>query len=244
MMLSYAKAPYTNVSYDLVSTDDGFDGSSWFGVKPELKAKNPLVNLPYIILDGKVISQSNACLIQLGKKLSLISPDEEAMCEQTVCEVFDLRNKMTGFCYSGIADEAEIKVAGSKLLVEVSGSNSSLAKLQLVLEANKAGDGAFLVGSNATPADFHLFEMVEQYVALSKWLGQDEWIDALPGIKAFHLKFKALPGNATYLASDLYTKLPFNQKMAVFGSHPDVNQKYAHGLNPPAWHGTTVDVTF
>ena len=195
-----------------MATETGFDGSCWFGVKPELKAKNPLVNLPYI-LDGDVlVSQSNACLIYLGKKIGLFgaTPAEELACYETICEVFDLRNKMVGFTYSGASD---VKEAGEKLITEISGTNSAFAKLQLMLEVNKAGNGTFLVGSAATPADFHLFEMVEQYSALAAFIGQPEWLETtFPGLKAFFDKFKALPANAAYFASSLY-KLPFNAKM-------------------------------
>lgn len=238
--LTLSQVPFKNVSYDLQSTESGYDGSCWFGIKPELKAKNPLVNLPHLVDGDVIVSQSTACLVYLGKKLNLYgaSASEEVMCLQTICEVFDLRNKMTGLCYSGLADPKE---AGAKLIAEVSGANSSLAKLQLVLETNKAGKGTFLVGSNATPADFHLFEMCDQYTALATWVGQPQWLETtFPGIKAFHEKFKSLPANSAYFASDLY-KLPFNQKSAVFGSHPVIGEKYQHGPNPPEWHGSTKD---
>ena len=45
--------------------------------------------------------QTNACFSYLGRKLDLWgqTPQEHSYCEQLLCEVYDLRNKMTGFAY-------------------------------------------------------------------------------------------------------------------------------------------------
>ncbi len=55
----------------------------------ELKEKNPLVNLPYVVDGEVVVSQTNACLAYLGRRLNLwgATPLEEAECEQLLCEV-------------------------------------------------------------------------------------------------------------------------------------------------------------
>ncbi len=58
-----------------------------------------------------------------------------------------------------------------------------------------------------------------------------------PHLAAAHDKFKALPANAAYLASPLYTKLPFNNKMAVFGS-AQAGARYVLG-QAVDWHGTS-----
>ena len=85
MMVMYAGAPLDAVNYDLrVSSDGKFDASDWFSEKKKLKEQNPLINLPYVIYDGHIISQSNACLTFLGRKLGLWGRDdgEIVQCEQ------------------------------------------------------------------------------------------------------------------------------------------------------------------
>ena len=71
--------------------------STWLSVKkPALKAKNPLINLPYVVDGEVVVSQSNACLSYLGRKLGLWGGNEAevSLCEQLLCEIMDLRNKV------------------------------------------------------------------------------------------------------------------------------------------------------
>ena len=92
MMVMYAGCPLNAVNYDLkVKEGGGFDASEWFSAKPEFKARNPFINLPYIEDGDVLISQSNACLSYLGRKLGFwgTTPAEEIECEQLLCEVSD-----------------------------------------------------------------------------------------------------------------------------------------------------------
>jgi glutathione S-transferase len=61
----------------------------WYSYKPTLQAENPLINLPYVIDGKKVIAQTNACFLYLGRKFSMLGKDEDelALCEQLLCEV-------------------------------------------------------------------------------------------------------------------------------------------------------------
>jgi hypothetical protein len=90
MMVMYSGRPLNCICYDYGIAKDGtFEGHSWFSVKDQLKAINPLINLPYVI-DGKmIITQSNACLLHLGRKLLMMGKNEEeqSCCEQLICEV-------------------------------------------------------------------------------------------------------------------------------------------------------------
>ena len=45
--------------------------------KPVLSKKNPLMNLPYVIDGETVITQSNACLLYLGRKFNLNGKNED-----------------------------------------------------------------------------------------------------------------------------------------------------------------------
>lgn len=80
MMVMYGGATLNSVNYDLkVKPEGGFDGSCWFDVKPDLKAKNPLINLPYVIDGDVILTQSNACCLYVGRKLGLLG-NNEAIC--------------------------------------------------------------------------------------------------------------------------------------------------------------------
>mmetsp|Transcript_373 Transcript_373/g.530 ORF Transcript_373/g.530 Transcript_373/m.530 type:complete len:81 (+) Transcript_373:71-313(+) len=72
MILEYSKTNYRDNQYQVTGEPGNWDKSCWFvGAKPLLLPKNPLLNLPYV-LDGDVlVTQSNACLKYLGRKLNL-----------------------------------------------------------------------------------------------------------------------------------------------------------------------------
>lgn len=234
MMCLYAKTPFHNVSYPSGGPNTWFDTD-----KPNLLTKQPLINLPYIIDGDQIISQSNACLSYLGRKFGLWgnTPSEISVCEMTICEIADLRNKMVEFAYSGIEDSDKLKEAALKLLVDAS---PSFAKLNSVFAANAKGKGTFLVSDHATPADFYLYHVFDQYASLANFFGQPGWIDGFPHVKAFSANFEQLPENAAYLNSIL-NKMPYNGSDAVFGSCPDLSQKFDKGAKAPAWHSTTGD---
>lgn len=246
-MVMYAGVPLNNVMYDLVQREDGsFDASSWISAKPALKARNPLMNLPYIIDGEHVISQSNACLVYLGRRLDLWGRDLEEMCdcEQLLCELMDLRNIMTDFCYASREFDAD---AATKIIQNVQGAKGILQKLELWLDKNATAaasaaetaesegtgaddkktdevaehhSGAFLVGNHATAPDFHLYELLVQYSALNDFLSLPPFLSAFPKLDNFKHCFEALPGNARYLNSKLGAKnsIPFNNKTARFGA--------------------------
>jgi Glutathione S-transferase, C-terminal domain len=159
-----------------------------------------------------------AGLIYLGTKLGLLGKNqlETIKCHELLCEIMDLRNKMTGgFCYS---QHEDIAAAAAKLLRDTAGI---FEKLSLVLAANVAGGGSFFVGDSATAPDFHAWEMFEQYSTMASFFGLPPALESFPNLAAFHSSFKALPQNAKYFSSPLYTKLPFNNKIASFGATVD-----------------------
>ena len=69
----YSGTPIHCENYDLMDKEGGgYDASAWFGVKSPLKEKNALINLPYVIDNDIIVSQTNACLSYLGRKLSMV----------------------------------------------------------------------------------------------------------------------------------------------------------------------------
>ena len=231
MMIMYAGHPLKVVSYALKenAAGDGFEGSAWFDVKPALKEKNPLINLPYVKDGEKIISQANACFLYLGRKLSMLGTNDEEReaCEQLLCEIMDLRNKMTHFVY-----DAHASHEGAAVLVDgVAGKNGILQKLELWLQSEvtvKGHSGTFLVGNRATAPDFHLWEMLEQYEALASFYKLPDPLASYIYLKTFKSRFAERPENAKYLASNL-VKMPYNNKIATFGATLS-NDKWRFGM--------------
>lgn len=230
-MVMYSGVSLNNVMYDLkVKEGGGFDADEWFSVKPALKEINPLINLPYIKDGDVIVSQTNACLVYLGRKLGLWGKtlEEQCDCEQLLCEIMDLRNDMTGFAY-----KPAVEGGAQKLIGCAQGKNGVLQKLELWLQKkvknapegiasvadSQTSPGAFLVGNSATAPDFHLYEMLVQYEILAKLNDLPPFLANYPCLMFFKLAHEALPGNARYLASlGKLGMLPFNQKMASFGA--------------------------
>ena len=66
-LLEYTKLPYEEVKYDQDKEDQ------WFKVdKPKLLAKNPAINLPYLIDGDHVISETAAILVHICHKANRI----------------------------------------------------------------------------------------------------------------------------------------------------------------------------
>jgi len=228
-MVMYAGVPLNNVMYDTKELSDGtLDRSAWSIAKPALKAKCPLINLPYIIDGDRIVSQSNACLSYLGRRLNLWgkTPDEVSDCEMLLCELIDLRNSMTGFAYG--TPKPLQKEAATKFLDGVQSGTGIFQKLELWLEQKASREsvdapGCFLVGNSATAPDFHLHEMLVQYSALAAY-NSLPFLEGYPRLVRFKNEFEALPNMQKYLNTPFGTstpqKLPFNQKSACFGASP------------------------
>lgn len=223
MMVMYSGTPLQAQNYNLTDKEGGgFDASAWFSVKPALKEKNPLMNLPYVIIGDDVICQSNACMLAVGRRLNLLgdSPADLIACEQLLCEIMDIRDKMieNSYIYPPEMDPARAK----GLIDAVTGKNGSFQKLELWLarETSAGRSGNFLVADRATAPDFHLFEMLDQYSLFARFYDvKADLLDNFPHLQKFHTHFRELPQNAAYFGSVLY-RLPLNNKAAVFGSTP------------------------
>jgi len=104
MICEYGGLEYEAKCYEIHKQADGsYNKNEWFGTddpvvyagtKPDLKSKNALMNLPYVVDGDLVVTQTIACLRYLGKKAGLNgTTDEEAVIvDQILCEAQDLRN--------------------------------------------------------------------------------------------------------------------------------------------------------
>ena len=176
------------------------------------------------VVGDVVISQSNACLSYLGRKLHLWGNNdaEIASCEQLLCEAMDLRNNVVGFCYGRTGNPADLEEATAFI---ANAQDGILAKLELWLAKHAPGfseDSPFFVGNHASAPDFHIFELLDQLHLLAKCRSIAGVTDSekLPNLKAFYDGFKKLPANEKYFKSAMATA-PCNNLSAVFGSKSD-----------------------
>eukprot|EP01102_Stenamoeba_stenopodia_P021890 TRINITY_DN893_c0_g7_i1.p1 TRINITY_DN893_c0_g7~~TRINITY_DN893_c0_g7_i1.p1 ORF type:complete len:236 (-),score=52.42 TRINITY_DN893_c0_g7_i1:61-768(-) len=210
MMCEYAGADYEPVNYELKGEPGAWDASAWFSVKPALKERNPLMNLPYVIDGDRVVTQSNACLLYLGRKFGLggKNEDETVRMEQALCQAFDLRNDAVKAFYSSNFEEDIKGYVNKSLPGHYDKFEEWLAKLGT----------KYLASDEPTTADFHLWELLDQNELLAKFLERPSFLESNPKwshLLAYYQRFKELPAIKKYLDGPL-AKLPVNNKMAIF----------------------------
>ena len=235
-MVLYAGIPLKCIFYKTtaVQTHKGLSvsGSNWTDAKPALQKLNPLINLPYIELDEEdhraVFTQSIACMTFIGKKLGMLGSNELecGQCEQLLCEIMDVRNKMVEFAYAHHEDQQQ--AAAELFDATLIADRGSFKKIESWLAAKKTSStNCYLVGSQASAADFALFEMLHQYAELIQFFELVSCQNKKPEeiLKACDKKnlanlygnFRYSPKMEKYFQS-LLNELPFNNKSASFGS--------------------------
>lgn len=227
MMMMFRQMPHQFIGYDCKETEtkDGFDRSAWYDAKELLKVEHPLLNLPYVRDEesGRIVTQSNACVLFLGRKLKLLgcNDDELSECEQLLFEATDVRNEMTPYCYGRVVAEQDTQ----QWLDNMFSSGKALHKLNLWLERKypdtEDGVSLFFVGNSATAPDFCIWDICNQLKQLAAYFKcPDPFVAYAPKLHAFRTSFKALPENQNYLKSKLYA-LPCNNLSARrYGATP------------------------
>ena len=235
-MVLYSGVPLKCIFYKTtaVQTQNGLsvEGSHWhLGAKPALQKINPLINLPYVEVhdaDQKiVVAQSIACMTLLARELDMQDSDryKNSQCEQLLCEIMDVRNKMVEFAYSQHENQQQ---AAALFDVTMVAERGSFKKIERWLESKKSSStDCCLVGSAASAADFALFEMLDQYACLIQFFGlipceNKSPAEILEACDKSHLanlyeNFRTSPQMEQYFQSPL-NDLPFNNKSASFGS--------------------------
>lgn len=203
MIFEYKGVKYTDNQYET--------GEDWFkGDKPKILEKNVLANLPYLEVGNECICQTNACLMYLGNRLRMNGMGYKArqMNEQLLCEIYDVRNTMIDLVYPFrryCRDEKEHKEQAETLV-----KKGPFAKFEAVLE--KSGTDYFC-GKLPSVCDFHIWEMLDQYMILEQKHGIGDIFATIPKCKAFYDRFRALPTLEKYFASEAY-KFPINNPIA------------------------------
>ena len=236
-MVLYSGVPLKCIFYKTtaVQTPEGLsvEGSHWhLGAKPTLQKINPLINLPYVEVhdaDQKiVVAQSIACMNLLARELDMQGSDrnENSQCEQLLCEIMDVRNKMVEFAYA--QHENQQQAAAELFDATMVADRGSFKKIERWLESKKSSStNCFLVASAASAADFALFEMLDQYACMIQFFelipcenkNPAEILEACDKshLASLYENFRNFPQMERYFES-LLSDLPFNNKSASFGS--------------------------
>ncbi|EKX53910.1 hypothetical protein GUITHDRAFT_160740 [Guillardia theta CCMP2712] len=202
MILEYKEVQFEDKQYA--------DGDAWFkGRKPELLAKNPLANLPYLVDGDKVVCQTNSIMNYLGEKFKMCGTDEEAKLKnnQLLCEIYDVRNGMIDLVYpfkQVTRNKEEFEALAIKKV-----EDPPFAKFEAWLNFYKTD---FFCGAEPVTCDFHIWEMLDQHEMLAKKMGKPSILDKFPKCHEFYKRFRALPTLQKYFASDSY-KLDVNNQL-------------------------------
>lgn len=181
----------------------------WFGEKkPELAPKNSLINLPFIVDGEQVITQSNSCMLYLGKKLGLDAPESADRNHQALDQVMDLRNDVIKIVYpfAGVKPDAFLDALKSH---NEKSATTNFTKLEAFVI------GPYISGEAPESADFHLWEMIDQHIQMCESQGLENVVSNFPKLMALHAALRAAPTLASYFESDMYTKWPVNNPMAA-----------------------------
>jgi len=204
MVASYANAKWKPEFYELKKNDKGepTDRSNWTVPKKLLEAKNPLINLPYIIDGDTLITQTNACLTYLGRKFGLNGETEGEVTrtEQVLSQAMDLRNDCIKIFYS-TSQNLQDKMKEQFYKVHYDKFENWLAMHKF----------KFSAADKPTIGDFHLFELLDQLNLVAKALKFPSPLQPYPLLTIFHQRFKALQQLQKYFESDFYRQLPLNQ---------------------------------
>lgn len=199
MMLHAAQVNHWVAMYDVTEEKEkgggGYEKRAYFQDKEWLKSEhNPFMNLPYLVDchqeddTDKLIVQTNAVFSHLGRQLNMMGQQSQAdaksdnnmtTCDELLCEVMDLRNKMVQFAYGAKGTDDEIKEKAKQMLKPKGYVQTILDKFEMYLnrkygKSNGGSTGGtasddkvcYLVGTYYSAPDFHLWEMLDQFNGL------------------------------------------------------------------------------
>lgn len=194
MMCYYKEQPFTMVSYGADMKE------AWFGKdKQELIQKNSCINLPYVIDGDNVITQSNTCLLYLGKKLGI---DDDADFIHNHCvldQIMDLRNDLMKVVYPFAGDcktKEEFPTVAKKHLA--GSTKTTLTKLEGFCK------GPYMCGATPRSGDFHVLEMLLQHADIAASVGDASPFEGLPKLAALHAALLADPKLKKYFEADCH----------------------------------------
>merc|ERR1711924_88616 len=188
--------PYEEVAYGADMKETWFGGD-----KPGLAERNAAINLPYIINGDEVVTQSNTCLLYLGQKLGIDTPENFIHNHMVLDQVMDLRNDLMKVVYpfGAVKTKEEFPEAAKNHMA--GSATTNFKKLEGICK------GPYMCGDAPQSGDFHVFEMLDQHFSICEMTeGCAGGIDAaaFPKLKALYDAMKADGALAYYFSSDCY----------------------------------------
>jgi len=151
--------------------------------------------MPWVEMDGEVISQSKALLRSAARLAGVLGDNawDTAKADSLVDTMTEYLETMAGVAfYEG--DDADEKKA-EFVSVTLPGF---LNRLEKTLEVNDGGKG-FLVGSKVTHADFTLFSLAESFEKRLQEADKADCMDSYPLLQGHCKRMAALPTLQEYL---------------------------------------------
>lgn len=199
MICHYKSQDHTMVSY-------GADlAEKWFKEdKPKLKEKNSCINLPYIINGDEVVTQTDTCLLYLGKKLGIDTEEAFFHNHCVLDQTMDLRNDLMKIVYPFASVKTKEDFPEAAKAHMKGSATTNMTKLEAFCK------GPFMCGDSPQSGDFHLFEMLDQHSVICEKLGEPDIVEGFPKLKKLAAAMKALPEMKSYFESDCHLKWTHN----------------------------------
>jgi len=202
-LLHFTDTSYEEKQYDILGESPSYSKKQWYPDRDSLGLEFP--NLPYLVDGPLKITESWAILRHIGRATSLAGGDEQEWTRLDMAQgvLTDMTRAFGDLCYS--PQFASLKESYLESFEEV-----KMKRLTQLLSR-----GAFILGDKISFADFVLFELLEQHLAL-----EGNCLNKFSVLKAFHERVNSLPAIRKYMSSPGRHKIEekFNGKMAFFGS--------------------------
>ncbi|XP_053206034.1 glutathione S-transferase Mu 1-like [Panonychus citri] len=206
LLLAHVGQEYEMKSYSFGPEPD-FDRSEWLDEKFNLNLDFP--NLPYYIDkdEGVKITQTVAILRYLARKHGLVGKSFEEITKLDIAEQFtvELDASCAEVWYS--RDKEAFKQLEGKLSANLPVKLSQLAKF--------IGKNQYLMGDRITYVDFMLYSILDYIRLYDSSKLEDENVST---INNYLSRIEALPGIKKYLSSEDFSRFPFTEPTAQFGS--------------------------
>jgi len=197
-LLEYLQLPYENEKFN--------DNEGWAAKKASFGAR--FANLPYLIDNGKVVTESEAVFAYIclkgGRADMAGKPEDLVEFLQLKGVVMDVRTGLSRMVY-GAKDKE-----GVKTNVEQTMGTKGAEKFKDLNEI--LGEKEWLLGY-LTYVDFMLAELLERFTDIDSELGTTV-MGNYPNLQAHLKRFLELPGVKDYRASDRFQARPYNMAHA------------------------------
>lgn len=202
MMLYYRSQDYTEIAYATDLKEE------WFGKKkPDMIEKNSCINLPWVQVGDTIVTQSNTCLLFLGRVLGIDRQNNFFHNHCVLDQVYDLRNDLIKVVYpfADVKEKGQFPEAAKKHLE--SSVKTNMTKLEGFCK------GPYMCGKEPQSGDFHVFEMIDQHKDVAKSVGEADPVAGFPKLQALYDAFKADAKLAKYFEADCYKAWAQNNGM-------------------------------